>query len=145
MPHWKLYADTTAFGGDFAAALLLSALVPSFIFASGFLLEKTLQTSELSFGDILGSRIKRLLVPWFLIMLFWLVPLYTLFDIPAYQRPAGSSLLEAYAAGLQGRFVDHTWFLLVLFWASLFWLLCRPLARLVQNVSFPPCPKAWKG
>ena len=135
-PYWRLYADTQAIGGDIVASLLGFTLVPSFIFASGFLLEKSLQTAPRP-ADILGKRIKRLLVPWFLVMLLWLVPLYTLFDIPAYNRPEGASFWQTLLAGLQGRFTDHLWFLLVLFWASLFWLLCRPLAQRTPEPVIP--------
>ena len=132
-PFWSLYADTQAAGADIIIRFFGATLIPAFIFASGFLLEKTLQTQTLTFSDILGIKIKRLLAPWFFTMLFWLVPLYTLFDIPAYGRPAGSSLWEAYARGFPGLFTDHLWFLLALFWATLFWLICRPLADLLAR------------
>ncbi|MCC8193328.1 MAG: acyltransferase [Deltaproteobacteria bacterium] len=123
---WQLYADTQATGAEFVATIFSYTLVPSFIFASGFLLEKSFQTTP-CIGDIAGKRIKRLIVPWFLVMLFWLVPLYSLFDIPAYNRPQGSSFWATLLAGLQGRFTDHLWFLLALFWASLFWIAARPM------------------
>lgn len=133
---WKLYAATQAVGGDYIATLLSFTLVPSFIFASGFLLEKSMQSGP-AFSALLEKRIHRLLVPWFFVMLFWLVPLYTLVDIPAYNRPAGTSFGGALLAGLQGRFTDHLWFLLVLFWASLFWMICRPLLERAPEPALP--------
>jgi hypothetical protein len=62
-------------------------------------------------------------------MIFWMVPLYTLFDLPAYNRPEGFTLAQTYRVGLTGLFNDHLWFLLVLFWVSLFWLAWRPLVK----------------
>lgn len=135
--YWKVYADAQALGGDLIARILLFSVVPAFIFASGFLMENSLLARSPSFGDFLGARIKRLLVPWFLVMLVWLVPLYTLFDVPAYGRPDGGSFWETLLAGLQGRFTDHLWFLLVLFWATLFWLLVRPLMECAARLPIP--------
>ena len=128
-PFWKLYAGTQASGADMIAGIFAFSLVPSFIFASGFLLEQSVQNAA-CLGEIAGKRIKRLVWPWFLVMMFWLVPLYTLFDLPSYSRPEGASFWATLLAGIQGRFSDHLWFLLVLFWASLFWLVATPLLKL---------------
>jgi peptidoglycan/LPS O-acetylase OafA/YrhL len=63
-------------------------------------------------------------------MVFWMVPLYTLFDIPVYNRPAGFTLAQTYQVALKGLFADHLWFLLVLFWVSIFWfIVIRPTTK----------------
>ena len=134
-PFWKLYADTQACGADTVAGIFTFSLVPSFIFASGFLLEKAMQETS-CLGEVAGKRIKRLLWPWLLVMLFWLVPLYTIFDLPSYCRPEGASFWATLLAGLQGQFTDHLWFLLALFWASLFWLAAGPL---LKRAPIPCC------
>ena len=131
-PFWMVYADTQACGAGFLVKFFIFFLAPAVIFASGFLLEKTIQETP-CVGEVIAKRITRLIWPWLLATLFWLVPLYTLFDIPAYNRPEGTSFWTTVLAGLQGRFVEHLWFLLVLFWASLFWIIVRPLPRYIEK------------
>lgn len=128
-PFWQVYADTPSPSADFAARIMGVTLIPSFIFASGFLLENTVSQRDPDFVSLLLSRAKRLLLPWFAVMLFWLVPVYVVFDIPVFLRPAETPFIQTLALGLQGKFVDHLWFLLALFWASLFWMFSRPLLR----------------
>jgi len=126
---WKLYAPTPVAWVDAVAGLAGQTLVPSFIFASGFTFAKTLAAGDRTRTQILSGRARRLLLPWLAMALFWLAPLYTLFDIPAHMRPAGSSLAATYQAALLGVFVDHLWFLLALFWTTLFWWLVHPWLR----------------
>jgi peptidoglycan/LPS O-acetylase OafA/YrhL len=97
--------------------------------ASGYLMGLTLETRHRTFMGQIRNRVKRLLRPWFCTVTFWLVPLYTFFDLPANNRPAGFTLAQTYQAGLTGLFNDHLWFLLLLFWVSLFWLAVLPLVR----------------
>lgn len=135
VPFWKIYAETQAAGADGIAMLLVFTVIPSFLFASGFLLEQSLQNAPSS-SKVAEKRILRLFVPWVLLLFFWLVPLYTLLDIPAYNRPAGTPFWETLLAGLQGRFTEHLWFLLVLFWVSLFWIAARPI---LERAPKPAC------
>jgi peptidoglycan/LPS O-acetylase OafA/YrhL len=136
-PFWKLYADERSVAATALASFLGAVLIPSFIFASGFLLAHALKQRQRTFSERLASRVRRLLRPWLLTVLFWLVPLYTLFDLPSFNRPLHATLLEGYSAALRGLFADHLWFLLVLFWVTLFWLLLLPLVcRTNQFVGF---------
>lgn len=126
IPFWKLYAAQSSAWADGLFTVANFTIIPSFIFASGFLLAKSRESKRGAVGALLGNRFKRLIVPWCMTMLFWLVPMYTLFAVPAYMHPAGTSLWAGYGLAVRGLFVDHLWFLLVLFWASLFWLICLP-------------------
>ncbi|MDR1045240.1 MAG: acyltransferase [Candidatus Adiutrix sp.] len=125
-PFWKMFAEQPDLIADRIVSSLGPIIIPSFMLASGYLLARGLELKKRSFAEHLANRAKRLLVPWLAMTLFWMAPLYTLFDLPAYNRPAGLSLLLTYEAGLKGLFTDHLWFLLVLFWASLFWLAVFP-------------------
>ena len=126
---WKIYADERSAAATAMASFFGAILIPSFIFASGFLLANTFEHTQRTFKEQLESRVKRLLRPWLLTALFWLVPLYTLFDLPSYNRPLHATLMEGYSLALRGLFADHLWFLLVLFWVTLFWLLSLPIVR----------------
>lgn len=128
-PFWKLYAAEHSVVANYLSTFADYTIIPSFIFASGFLLANRIDNKQPSVWDNIKNRGKRLLVPWFLTMLFWLVPLCTLFSIPAFMHPADSTWAEGYRLGLQGRFANHLWFLLVLFWVSAFWSICLPLLK----------------
>ncbi len=128
-PYWKLYAATPVAWVDAVTGLAMYTLVPSFIFASGFTFARTCAAGDRRRPQILRNRARRLLLPWLGMALFWLAPLYTIFAIPAHMHPADASLAATYRAVLLGFFVDHLWFLLALFWATLFWLLVEPWLR----------------
>ncbi|MDR1109809.1 MAG: acyltransferase [Deltaproteobacteria bacterium] len=126
---WKMFAEQPNLTADRIVSCLGLIIIPSFMLASGYLLARGLELKKRSFAEQLANRAKRLLIPWLFMTVFWMVPLYTLFDLPAYNHPAGLSLLHSYEAGLKGLFSDHLWFLLVLFWASVFWLAAFPLLK----------------
>ena len=128
-PFWKLYADERSVAATALYSFFETLLIPSFIFASGFLRAHSLAHRQRAFGEQVISRAKRLVRPWLLTVLFWLVPLYTLFDLPAFNRPLRTTLTEGYSLALRGLFTDHLWFLLVLFWVTLFWLPALPIVR----------------
>ncbi|MDR1296445.1 MAG: acyltransferase [Deltaproteobacteria bacterium] len=126
---WTIYApwqSSLAEAFKFWGGLLI---IPSFMLASGYLAALSEDRRPRKASKYIVNRIKRLLVPWFLLSVFWMVPLYTLFDIPAYNRPKGFTLGETYQASLLGLFADHLWFLLVLFWVASFWAVLQPLRR----------------
>ena len=132
---WKLYADERSAAATALASFFGAVLIPSIIFASGFLLAHSLEHRQRTLREHLARRAGRLLRPWLLTALFWLVPLYTLFDLPAYNRPLHAALLEGYSVSLRGLFADHLWFLLVLFWVTLFWLLLLPVVRRTNQAA----------
>ncbi|MDR0827181.1 MAG: acyltransferase [Desulfovibrio sp.] len=125
----KIYADQPSHIATQVSFWLNFLIIPSFMLASGYVMALTLDRQHRTFIQQVINRVKRLLLPWFCLMVFWMVPLYTLFDLPAYNRPAGFTLAQTYRAGLSGLFTDHLWFLLVLFWISLFWLAVLPLIK----------------
>jgi hypothetical protein len=128
-PFWKNYvspgsqlAEIISFWGNLL-------IIPAFTLASGYLAFLSQQRRNLGVGNRVRERAKRLLLPWFLVLFLWVVPLYWLLDYPAFNRPAGLSLGETYLAALKGLFNEHLWFLLALFWVSLFWALIQPLTK----------------
>lgn len=127
-PFWKVYADHPDSLAVFFNTFLGFLPVPAFIFASGFLFAHGMKKKKRPMSSLFIRRMQRLLRPWLLNMLFWLVPLYVFFDLPAFCRPESTTLLETYSLALKGMFVDHLWFLWVLFWASIFWMVFYPLA-----------------
>jgi surface polysaccharide O-acyltransferase-like enzyme len=126
---WRVFAAQPDPAAELIVSCLGLVLIPSFMLASGYLLALGLELKRKSLAGLLANRAKRLLIPWLGLTLFWLAPLYAFFDLPAYNRPAGLSLLQTYEAGLKGLFAEHVWFLLVLFWISLFWLAAFPLLK----------------
>ncbi|MDR0339463.1 MAG: acyltransferase [Desulfovibrio sp.] len=126
---WKVFAHSPDAGAEALSDWLSPLIIPSFMFASGYLMTMSLERSGRGFAAQAARRARRLLVPWLCTTLFWLAPTYTLFDLPAYNHPAGTPLWRACADGALGLFSDHLWFLLTLFWVSLFWLTLRPLLK----------------
>ena len=76
---------------------------------------------------MLKNKVKRLIWPYFIYGALWLVPLYTFFDMPSWGRPLHADFLSGFLAMCMGVFTDHLWFLLALFWATLFFIVIRNL------------------
>ncbi len=104
-------------------------LIAAYVFCSGFLFARSLEIHERGIPGSILERIKRLLVPYYLFGTFWLVPLYTLFDIRSFGRPEHAGLWEGFVHMLLGQFSDHLWFLWMLFWVALFFILLSPLLK----------------
>ncbi|MDR3319557.1 MAG: acyltransferase [Desulfovibrio sp.] len=132
---WRFYAERqSAFAEElcFWGGLII---IPSFMLASGYLAALSGNRQSRSVIGQIVNRAKRLLVPWFFLTVFWMVPLYTFFDLPAFNRPEGFTLVRTYRVGLSGLFTDHLWFLLTLFWVSCFWAIIQPLAKRFSVLS----------
>jgi peptidoglycan/LPS O-acetylase OafA/YrhL len=134
---WTFYADRQSMPADVCVFWAGFIVIPAFMLASGYLAALSEERRHRSVAEQVVNRAKRLLIPWFLLMVFWMAPLYALLDIPAYNRPAGFSLASTYRAGLTGLFTDHLWFLLVLFWVGLFWAVMQPAARRFGRFTAP--------
>ncbi|MDR1342184.1 MAG: acyltransferase [Prevotellaceae bacterium] len=134
---WRFYADQQSVVAEFLIFWGGFVLIPSFMLASGYLAALSVERRPRSIPAYIAGRAKRLLVPWFLLMVFWMVPLYTFFDIPVYNRPEGYTLAQTYRAGLAGLFADHLWFLLVLFWVSAFFAVVRPVVSRFGGLAIP--------
>ena len=128
-PHWLFTADYRNDTATFLSNILNCTVVPLFVFCSGFLFQLSTQKREMSTGANILKRAKRLLLPYFLYRIFWLVPTYSIFDIPAYGRPKGSSLIYSYKSMLIGQFNDVSWFLAMLFWVSIIWIILRKFLK----------------
>lgn len=113
----------------FAGNMFNVTLIASFVFCSGFVYARSLTTRQRTIPQSVWERIKRLIIPYYIIGTIWLVPLYTLFDIKAFGRPDGAGLAEGYKCMALGQFSDHLWFLWMLFWVALFFILLSFLIK----------------
>lgn len=104
-------------------------VIAGYVFCSGFLFANSLGRHTRTVLGRVGERTKRLLIPYYLYGIIWLVPLYTIFDIKSFGRPDGAGLLEGYKAMLLGQFSDHLWYLWMLFWVALFFILISKLVK----------------
>lgn len=127
--YWPLRAPEQSGFAEWSAIFILYFTIPSFVFISGFLMAKSYENKRQPLLKIISNRFKRLIIPWFFVGVLWLVPICTFLDIPAYQRPAGTSLMGGYQNFLLGLFADHLWFLLALFWVTLSCLLLLPILK----------------
>jgi hypothetical protein len=134
---WRFYADRQSGAADFFNFWGGFILIPSFMLASGYLAALSMKRRPRGALAYIAGRAKRLLVPWFLLMIFWMVPLYTFFGIPAYNRPETYTLAQTYRVGLEGLFADHLWFLLALFWVDVFFAVLRPAASRFGGMFVP--------
>ena len=128
-PFWYIYADEENAIAIYLCAVLDVTVVPVFVFCSGFLFQLSLQKKTISIPANLMKRTKRLLLPFFVYGCLWLVPTYTLLDIPTSGRPKGTSVIDGYQAMLLGQFCDVSWFLLMLFWVTVIWIFLQKLLK----------------
>lgn len=116
-------------GAAFVGNVFDVTLMASFVFCAGFVYARSLECHNRTIPQRIWERIKRLIIPYYIIGALWLVPLYTLFDIKTYGRPDGAGLAEGYVHMALGQFSDHLWFLWMLFWVALFFILSSFLFR----------------
>lgn len=126
---WEIYADVPSMAVQNMVVFFGFLVIPSFMFCSGFLFSRSALLKKYSVTVMLKKRFMRLVVPWFLTAVLWMAPLYTLFDLPALNRPVGASFFYTLIAAATGQFNDYLWFLQVLFWVTLFWIFILPLVR----------------
>ena len=104
-------------------------LIASFVFCAGFVYARSLEKRQRTIPQSIWERIRRLIIPYYILGIIWLVPLYTFFDIKAFGRPDGAGFAEGYKCMALGQFSDHLWFLWMLFWVALFFILLSPLIK----------------
>ena len=132
---WPIRAEREGIILRWISNVILVTAVPIFVFAAGFLLQISLQKNQSSVLHLIRKKAVRLLIPYFVYGALWLVPTYTLFDIPSFGRDKGTSLLDGYKEMALGKFSDMAWFLLMLFWVTLIWILLQVLLR-KRNLFF---------
>lgn len=122
---WLIRAEQENAVLRWLSGFFVAASVPIFVFSAGFLMPISLLklNSNISILNLIEKKAVRLLVPYYIYGALWLVPTYTLFDIPSYGRAESASLLNGYIEMALGRFSDVAWFLMMLFWVTLIWLL----------------------
>lgn len=126
---WFIKAEQESIVLRWISKFVVLSVVPIFTFASGFLLQLSLQKNKGSIVDLIRKKAVHLCIPYFIYGILWLVPTYTFFDIPSFGRDKGASLIDGYKAMALGQFSDVAWFLLMLFWVTLIWILLKELLK----------------
>ena len=126
---WFIKAEQESILLRWVSKFVVLSVVPIFTFASGFLLQLSLQKNKGSIVDLIRKKAVHLCIPYFIYGILWLVPTYTFFDIPSFGRDKGASLIDGYKAMALGQFSDVAWFLLMLFWVTLIWILLKELLK----------------
>ena len=126
---WFIKAEQESIVLRWISKFVVLSVVPIFTFASGFLLQLSLQKSKGSIVDLIRKKAVHLCIPYFIYGILWLVPTYTFFDIPSFGRDKGASLIDGYKAMALGQFSDVAWFLLMLFWVTVIWILLKELLK----------------
>ena len=126
---WFIKAEQESIVLSWISKFVVLSVVPIFTFASGFLLQLSLQKNKGSIVDLIRKKAVHLCIPYFIYGILWLVPTYTFFDIPSFGRDKGASLIDGYKAMALGQFSDVAWFLLMLFWVTLIWILLKELLK----------------
>ncbi len=124
-PFWPIKAEQ---GSDVVNAfcnILSYCHVAIFVFISGFLFNLKISKAPISSLQLIKSKFKSFIVPWFFYGVFWLVPVATFFNIPSFGREKDASLMAGYYSMITGQFTDVAWFLLMLFWVTLVWIILR--------------------
>ena len=120
---WPIRADQESTLLRWISNFVVLSVIPIFTFASGFLLQLSLQKNKVNIVGLMRKKAARLLIPYFVYGTLWLVPTYTFFDIPSFGRDKGASLLDGYKAMALGKFSDVAWFLRMMFWVTMIWIL----------------------
>ena len=126
---WFIKAEQESIVLRWISKFVVLSVVPIFTFASGFLLQLSLQKNKGSIVDLIRKKAVHLCIPYFIYGILWLVPTYTFFDIPSFGRDKGASLIDGYKAMALGQFSDVAWFLLMLFWVTLIRILLMELLK----------------
>ena len=124
-PFWPLNAGIALPSIITLKSFIGVCLVPSLVLCSGFLFLLSTRNHPRSRLEMIKNKVKRLVWPYFLYGALWLVPLYTFFDIPTMGRSLHTDFVSGFLAMCTGIFTDHLWFLLALFWATLFFIIIR--------------------
>ena len=126
---WLIRADQESKILRWTSNFVVLAVIPIFTFATGFLLQLSLQKNKDGIVGLIKKKAVRLLIPYFIYGTLWLVPTYTLFNIPNFGRDKGASLIDGYKAMALGKFSDVAWYLLMMFWVTVIWILLNRLLK----------------
>ena len=126
---WLIRADQESEILRWISNFVVLAVIPIFTFATGFLLKLSLQKNKDGIVGLIKKKAVRLLIPYFIYGTLWLVPTYTLFNIPNFGRDKGASLIDGYKAMALGKFSDVAWYLLMMFWVTVIWILLNRLLK----------------
>lgn len=128
-PFFPERAAVVSRGATLLGRFFNITLIPVFVVAAGFLYALSIDEKDESVPKLIGGRIRKLILPCYIVGGIWIVPLYTLFDISAFGRPEHAGWAEGYKCMLLGQFSENLWFLWMLFWVALFFILLKPLVK----------------
>ena len=96
--------------------------MPMFIFISGCIFAFQLEVlhRKITYKSLLRSKINRLLVPFFIIGFFWVLPVMSLLGL----RDPIHYAIDGFILAIDPR---HLWYVLMLFWAFLLFFFLRTL------------------
>lgn len=96
--------------------------MPMFIFISGciFVFQLEVLRRKITYKSLLRSKINRLLVPFFIIGFFWVLPVMSLLGL----RDPIHYAIDGFILAIDPR---HLWYVLMLFWAFLLFFFLRTL------------------
>lgn len=108
-PNWGIYSpkDNCIFF-EYLKSFINIIQMPLFFSLSGFLFYFSVK--KYSFINILKKKVKRLLIPYFIICFFWMDPIKVFLDVPKYNFS-----LDFIKEQIMGYNNGHLWFLYTLF------------------------------
>lgn len=115
--HWNLLVSSVKSPVfDFMKSVINCYQMELWFFISGFLMYQSV-IKDTSWFLFAKEKAKRLIVPYFVIGLFWMIPIKMLMNIPSYQDVTLPRILILFSLGQNN---GHLWFLMTLFWMLFF-------------------------
>ena len=93
-----------------------------FFLVSGYLFLNTMQKSSVT--DIFVNKVRRLLIPYVIIGLVWMIPLKLIVGVPFYEGVSLWQIVLRFMLGIEN---GHLWFVYALMWMFVLTLLAKVL------------------
>lgn len=105
--------------------------MPMFIFISGciFVFQLEVLRRKITYKSLLRSKINRLLVPFFIIGFFWVLPVMSLLGL----RDPIHYAIDGFILAIDPR---HLWYVLMLFWAFLLFFFCELFVFVMELANY---------
>lgn len=128
-PSWGLYQTTNKiYILELLKEIINIVQMPIFFFISGYLFYKTID-KKINFNTFLLNKFKRLLLPFLIVGILWMIPIKYLVHYEAYQN---KSIITIIFSLLLGKEVGHLWYVIVLF---IIFILMFQLRKILKSKS----------